>query len=85
MIFKNKRRLRSSSWLARIHLTTGKNNLTKEEKENYIRKRVLTSREAKNIEENITTNQVLKNVDFLEKLPIVQQEKITVSVGHVEK
>jgi len=37
------------------------------------------------VEENITTNQVLKNVDFLEKLLIAQQEKTTANAGYVEK
>jgi len=59
--------------------------MRKEEKENSIRKRALTSRKAKNIEENITTNQVLKNIDFLGKLLIAPQEKTTLNVGHVEK
>ena len=68
-----------------MHLTNGENNLKKEERENSIRRRVLTSREAKNIEENTITNLVLKNVDFLGKLLIARQEKITANVGHVEK
>ena len=50
-----------------------------------MRKRVLISREAKNIKENITTNQVLKKEDFLEKLFIARREKIIVNIGHVEK
>ena len=47
----------------------------KRRKRKFYQKRALTSREAKNIEENIITNQVLKNIDFLGKLPIAQQEK----------
>ena len=38
LIFKSKRRLRSSSWLAGIHLTNGEKNLTKEEKKIYKKK-----------------------------------------------
>jgi len=45
----------------------------------------LTSREEKNIKENIFKNQVLESIDYLEKPPIVKQEKITTSVGHAEK
>jgi len=52
---QKQRKLRSSSWLAGIHLTNGGKNIRKEEKENFIRKRALTNRETKNIEENITT------------------------------
>ena len=51
LIYKSKRRLRSGSWLAGIHHTNGEKNLKKEERKNSIRKRVLTSKEAKNIEE----------------------------------
>ena len=39
----------------------------------------------KNIKENIITNQILKNEDFLEKQLIVLQGKTITSVGHVEK
>ena len=42
-----------------------------EEKENLVRKRDLTSKRDRNIKESVTTNQTLKNKDFLEKLPIV--------------
>ena len=49
LIYKSKRRLRSSSSLAGIHRTNGEKNLKKEEKENSIRKRVLTSKEVRNI------------------------------------
>ena len=42
-------------------------NLKGEEKENFMRKRTLTSKGVKNIEENIITIQVLKNKDFLRK------------------
>ena len=59
--------------------------MRKEEKENSIRKRALTSKKAKNIEKNITTNQVLKSVDFLKKLLIARQEKTTANVEHAEK
>jgi len=59
--------------------------LKKEGKENSIRKRVLTSKEAKNIEENIITNQVLKNVDFLGKQLIILQGKTNTNAGHTEK
>ena len=43
------------------------------EKENFIRKRALITKGERNTEENITTNQVVKNVDFLGKLLIVMQ------------
>jgi len=36
-------------------------------KKKFIRKRALISKGERNIKENIITNQVLKNVDFLEK------------------
>ena len=60
-------------------------NLRKEEKENSIRKRALIGREAKSMEENIITNQFLKNEDFLGKLLIALQEKIIANAEHVEK
>jgi len=53
-------------------------NLTREEKEIFLRKRALTSKGKKNIKENIITNQVLKGVDSLEKLLNVQQGKTVV-------
>ena len=44
-----------------------------------------TSKGVRNIEENIITNQVLKNIDFLGKQVIVLAEKTTANVGHAEK
>ena len=44
-----------------------------EEKENFIRKRALTSKWDKNTKENIITNQAPKNEDFLEMLLSVLQ------------
>jgi len=46
-------------------------NLTREEKENFLRKRALTRKEEKNIKENITINQVPKGIDSLAKPLIV--------------
>jgi len=52
---------------------------------NWRTKRPLTSKEEKSIKENIFKNQVLESIGSLEKLPILQQGKITTSVGHAEK
>ena len=71
LISKSKRKLRSDSALVGIHLTNGETNLKGEEKENFIRKRVLISKGERSIEENIITNQVLKNEDILGKQLIV--------------
>ena len=51
----------------------------------FLRKRALTCKEEKNIQESIFKNQVLENIGSLEKLHIVQQGKITVcwSCGEV--
>jgi len=68
-----------------IHLTNGKKNLKGEEKENSIRKRALISKGERNVEENITINEVLKNEDFLGKQLIVLQGKTTTNVRHAEK
>ena len=43
----------------------------KEEHENFIRKRVLTSKGKKNTKESIVTIQAPRDVDFLERLFIV--------------
>jgi len=51
----------------------------------FLRKRVSTSKEEKNIKESVFEDQVLKGIGSLEKLPIVQQRKITASVGHTKK
>ena len=75
LIFRNKKRSRSNSWLVGILLTNWEKNLRREEKENFIRKRVLTSKGEKHTKENIITNQAAKDEDFLEKLLIVLQEK----------
>ena len=50
-------------------------NLKGEEKDNFVRKRALRSKEERNIEENIITSQVLKNEVFLGKQLIVMQGK----------
>jgi len=55
-------------------------SLAGEKKEIFLRKRALTSKEEKNIKENIFKNLVLESTSFLEKLPIVQQGKITASI-----
>jgi len=57
----------------------------KRRKRKFYKKKSFTSREVKNIEENIITNRVLKSIDFLGKLLIAQQERTTANVGHVEK
>ena len=88
LISKSKRKLRSNFYLVGIHLTDGESSLTGNEKENFMRKRALISKGERNIEENIITNQVLKNEDFfffLGKQLVVLQGKTTANVGHVEK
>ena len=60
-------------------------NLKDDDKVSFIRKKALTSKGEKNIEESIITNQILKNEDFLEKLLITRQERTTANVGQVEK
>ena len=52
-------------------LTNGEKNLKGEDKENFTRKRALTSKRKRNIKENVITNQTLKNEDFLGKPLIV--------------
>jgi len=49
--------------------------MKEDERENFIRKRALISKGERNIEENIITNQVLENKDFLGKQVIVLQGK----------
>jgi len=51
----------------------------------FLRKRVSTSKEEKNIKENIFKNQVLESIDPLEKPPTIQQKKITTSFRHAKK
>ena len=68
-----------------ILLINGKESLHGKEKEIFLRKRVLTSKEEKNIKESIFKTQVLKSIGSLGKLPIVQQGKIIAGVGHSEK
>ena len=68
-----------------ILLINGEKSLLREEKEKFLRKRALTSKEEKNIKKSIFKNQVLESTGSSEKLPIVQQGKIIVSVGHAEK
>jgi len=58
-----------------MFLINGEMNLTREEKKKFSRKRALISKAEKNIEENIITSQVLKGIDSLKKLLIVQQGK----------
>jgi len=67
----------------RIIRINGEMNLTKEERQGLIffKKRPLTSKGVRNTKENIITGQVLKSIDVLEKLLIVQQGKTIVSVG----
>ena len=62
-------------------LINGEKNLTREEKENLLRIRALTSKEEKNIKENILKNQVLESIGSLGKLLIVQQGKIIQVLG----
>ena len=68
-----------------LDMSQQEESLLGEEKENFVRKRGLISKEEKNTKESIFKNQVLKSIGFLEKSPIVQQEKIIASVGHAEK
>jgi len=68
-----------------IFLINGEARLLGEEKENFLRKSALTSKEEKYIKESFFKNQILENTGSLEKLHIVRQEKIIASVGHVEK
>jgi len=49
-----------------MHLTNGEKTLKREEK-NFIRKRALISKEERNTEQNIITNQTLKIEDFFRK------------------
>ena len=63
----------------------GKRAYLQKKKKFFLRNRALTSKEEKNIKESIFKNQVLESIGSLEKPPIVQQGKITVSVGHAEK
>jgi len=65
--------------------TNRERNLRGEEKENFIRKRALTSRDDRNIKENIIINQAQKNEKFLAEPLIVLPGKTTISVGHVKK
>ena len=71
--------------LVGILLTNKERELKREEQENSIRKKSLTNKGVRNIKENIMTNQVLKNKEFLEKSLTARQEKIIVSIGHAEK
>ena len=50
-----------------MYLTNGRNNLKKEERENSIRRRVLTSREAKNIEKKYYNKTSPKKRRFFRK------------------
>ena len=50
-----------------IYLTNEEKNLKGEEKENFIRKKALTSKGKRNIKENIITNQTLKTCRFFRK------------------
>ena len=59
--------------------------IRKEKKENFTRKRALTSKRERNIKENIITNQDLKTKIFLEYSLIVQLGKAAVNVRHGEK
>jgi len=68
-----------------ILLINGEESLHGEEKENFLRKRALTSKEEKNIKESIFKNQVLESISFLGKPPIVQQGGIIASVEHAKK
>ena len=63
----------------------GKRAYLEKKKNFFLRKRALTSKEEKNIKESIFKNQVLESIGSLGKLPIVQQGKITTSVGHAER
>ena len=59
--------------------------MREDEKESFIRKKALISKGERNIKENIITNQVLKNGDFLGNALIVLQGKTIANAGLVKK